>query len=415
MRLSDAWRLGYANIKTHKGRSIAAIITISILFGLVMGVNFILQGIQNSLMPYAEAVTDGTIYVRSYVRGSNGPATIEKRLAKYHGEKIGTLTDIDINGMEHILYISPEIVQPWVEVDFDTVPEDKLAYLITNSAKEFLAQNELFPGEEYRLGQYYDLGERGVEVGTIPAAGENTSLHLGESPDWNPLDLILAGISSGYRDDVLVVERGNDWRPEKYVAEKVSIVAKFDNVRDAYNYIQMNDENEFNYSALQAEAREIFSSQTGIYGAVRNAEKKLGILEIILLVVAIIIMAFTFAHLIDQNAAMIALYRSIGATTKDIVLISCCYLLQLCLGAIVLATVIGLIIAGVTTVMNMEQLKIVVEQFYGVKNQGEMILIGFNWWYVGTVGMMLLAVPVVFLLVCDHLSTKRIAMRLKRD
>ena len=411
MKLGDAWRLGHANVKSHKGRSIATIITISVLFGLVMGVNFVLQGMQNSILPYAEQATDGKIYVRSYIRGSNGPATIEKRLAKYHGTQIGTLTDIDVDGMQHILYISPEVVQPWLDVDLKSVPEDKLAYMITDYAKEWLAQ-----GEGYVLGQYLAIDDTmGVEVGMIPMVGQSGTLQMSESLDWNLLDLVLTKISGRQGYDLMVVERNDDWRPQEYEAEKVSVIATFDDVRDAYNYMQMTDEAEFGYSALQAEADEMFNNQTAVYGAVRDTEKTLRVLEMILLVVAIVIMAFTFAHLIDQDAAMVALYRSIGATTKDIVLVSLCYLLELCLWAIVFATVVGLSIAGVVTLMNMGQLKAVVEEFYNMKGAGEMILIGFNLRYLETAGLMLLAVPVAFLLVCDHLSTKHIAMRLKKD
>ena len=46
LKFSDALRLSWSNIAEHKKRSVAIIVTISILFGAIMGFNFMLEGLR---------------------------------------------------------------------------------------------------------------------------------------------------------------------------------------------------------------------------------------------------------------------------------------------------------------------------------------------------------------------------------
>lgn len=46
LKFSDALRLSWSNIAQHKKRSAILVVTIALLFGLVMGFNFLTSGIE---------------------------------------------------------------------------------------------------------------------------------------------------------------------------------------------------------------------------------------------------------------------------------------------------------------------------------------------------------------------------------
>lgn len=63
MRLFDAQRLAWSNLRAAWGRNLAAIIVIGVLFGLLMGVEFVLAGLENTLERYANEQTNNNIYI----------------------------------------------------------------------------------------------------------------------------------------------------------------------------------------------------------------------------------------------------------------------------------------------------------------------------------------------------------------
>lgn len=139
------------------------------------------------------------------------------------------------------------------------------------------------------------------------------------------------------------------------------------------------------------------------------------ILEIVFAVLAAVIMVLTFAHLLDQDAQMIALYRATGATTGDVVKITTCYLVQMSLLAIGLAMLIGLMLAGGVSLASAGDLRVAAEAHYGVTLKQGMALIGFDAGeYFTVVGVIVAMVPLALLLTADRLSGKHLAARLKR-
>ena len=62
LKFSDALRLSWSNIAQHKKRSAIIILTISLLFGVVMGFNFMLQGLQGTILDAALQTNDGNLF-----------------------------------------------------------------------------------------------------------------------------------------------------------------------------------------------------------------------------------------------------------------------------------------------------------------------------------------------------------------
>lgn len=440
MRISQALKLGHTNVTAHKGRSLAIVVTISVLFSLVMGVNFILQGLQDNMLRYADAFSDGKIYIKSECAGSKGEEIIRRRLEKYHGEVVGEIITMELENSRAVHVASPEVVERFLTVPLEEVPKDKLPVVMSNEMLERIAEAEA-RGDEYvteiAKGDY-------VVVGASEELG--TGLRLGGLREMHPLDFLLSNMGGIGSFEMLVVDDGSG-KVQDYVAElrqevverreemaaeygnleegeevyipemvdKTALVAVFTDAEAAYRYTLLDDEAEFGYRSSQYNAVELFGNQVRIIVATRRVQKMLGVLEIAILVVAVVVMAFTFAHLVALEAPIIALYRSLGARTSDIVLIYLVYLLELCVYAVGFATVLGILLALVVTGLNAAALQQVVERYYGLELPGGMVLLGFNWKYAKIAGLMLLVAPLAFGLTVDQLSPKRIAQKLKED
>lgn len=65
LKLSDAFRLSWSNIAEHKKRSAIIILTISLLFGVIMGFNFIASGIEETTITASAGQTGGNVYVEA--------------------------------------------------------------------------------------------------------------------------------------------------------------------------------------------------------------------------------------------------------------------------------------------------------------------------------------------------------------
>ena len=104
LKFSDALHLSWSNISQHKGRSAIVILTISILFGVVMAFNFMLEGLSKTTFDAAMQASDGKIYIAAgyneiasinegdYFKVNNledAEKAIVESVKRYHGQIIG--------------------------------------------------------------------------------------------------------------------------------------------------------------------------------------------------------------------------------------------------------------------------------------------------------------------------------------
>lgn len=137
--------------------------------------------------------------------------------------------------------------------------------------------------------------------------------------------------------------------------------------------------------------------------------------EIVLLVVAVVVATLTFAHLIDNDAATVALYRSMGASTGNIYAIYFLYLVELCLLAVVASVGIGLILAGVVAVLDAGGLAVRLQEYYGLIVAPRVRLVGIDHGFWAVTGMIMLVAPLVLALTSRRFGAKHIAKKLKED
>lgn len=138
-------------------------------------------------------------------------------------------------------------------------------------------------------------------------------------------------------------------------------------------------------------------------------------IEIIFIVVAIIVATLTFAHLIDQDAATIALYRSMGANTSSIYLIYLLYLLELCALAILSCILIALTLVGIMWLWNHAALASRLESYYYLDSPPKVRLFGINKIILWVVGSIIIIAPISLLLTLRRFSAKHITKQLKED
>ena len=146
-----------------------------------------------------------------------------------------------------------------------------------------------------------------------------------------------------------------------------------------------------------------------------NLQFMLTAIEILFIVIAILVATFTFAHLIDQDAATIALYRSLGASTGSIYLIYFLYLVELCLLAVLSCILIAFIIVGVMWLCNAGALAERLKEYYILKDLPKVNLFGLNGMFFWIIGAIMIVAPISLVLTMRRFSVKHIAKKLKED
>ena len=436
LKFSDALRLSWSNIAQHKGRSAIVILTISILFGVVMAFNFMLEGLSKTTFDAAMQASDGKIYIAAgyneiasinegdYFKVNNledAEKAIVESVKRYHGQIIGQVIQYNDVGSSRWT-INQELAERFGDLDFDKLQEDQIPYVGPKVEDEFF--------DLYLKDADDNKDKLLVKVGTYPAT-EPGSPTL---PGFNPLNLLLSGIHGFYTAPLMVddgsgkvmrylekmAEQNNTQEVIPYIEQ---FVVMFDNYDDAIAYywdiangknipkdIETPDGRKY-----VIHSGEDFSDVIGAELITRNTRNTLIFIEIFLIIVAVIIATLTFAHIIDQDAATIALYRSLGASTGSIYLVYFLYLLEMCVLAVLACIVMAMVLVGLLWLFNADALAKRLQEFYMLSSTPKVVLFGFDSLFYGIVGSILIIAPITLLLTLHNFSNKHIAKKLKED
>ena len=445
LKLSDTLRLSSSEFAGHKGRTIIVAATVAVLFGLVLGFNCLLNGLKTTLLETAVQPYDGKVYLQvGYQRVSLYGDSYYKNVAQisdktelytalraaleqqYNGKILGEMTSYPgINTISSpINIIDTDIAAAFGEFDLAKIPTDKVPILSP-------AQRD----DTYTTKTYDEF----ESVATYPVS-ERSNPTL---PGFNPLNLLLWQVygnsSSAY--DYLIKSEATDefvsnlaeqdvkrssydsldqffaaYPPEKYY------VVEFENYEDAANFYDHSRDTVATYAHNRTDGTEYSLLKMDIFGRViyvnldiSNLQTMLVMVEMLFVVVGIIIATLTFKHLIDQDAATIALYRAMGASSANIYLIYFCYLLELCLLAVVMALGIGLALAGVVALVDAGALAERLAEFYHLADLPKVWLFGWDGFSAFVLATIMLIAPVAMCLSLRRFSAKHIAKKLKED
>lgn len=431
LRLSDALRLSWANIAEYKGRSVVVVATVAILFGLVMGVNFLLRGLEVTLLDASVAKTGGKVYVETSFKksrcGSN-EERLNERLEKYHGEKVGTLKKYALDGETvGVIEVEPGKEFPTEEeyVGWGTEKQEMNAAHLsvgggtTLELKRASVLNLVLGGV---YGNAIEEGDLVVDDGSgeieeyiktrIEEIQRKKVANVDEMLAMDVAEEAEGGQEFTEEDIAYFYEEAENWEPE--VSEES--IAVFENYWDLKDYVLTRDTPEAKNLEPQAfGVGNLFSNTVDIINEVEMMRTVLKFFEVVLLVVAVIVATLTFAHLIDNDAATVALYRSMGASTGDIYAIYFLYLVELCLLAVAVSIGIGLILAGIVAVLDAGDLAVRLQEYYGLVVAPRVRLVGIDRRFWEVAGMIMLVAPLVLALTSRRFGAKHIAKKLKED
>lgn len=460
LKFSDALRLSWTNISAHKVRSTLVIITISVFFILILGLNLVFQGVEDTVLNAATIGSHGKIYIETgftsdtlsskpdlSVLPTNAENIVEQRLARYHGTKVGNLTLYYFENLSlqnpgepsnRIIHATPDwyevidasAVTNLLTVPLSDVPAGKVPVIAQQGKSLTEEQSETF----FIVG-YFPLSQ---------------SVNLRLPGGFNPLNFVLSDasgrIDTAYLNSILLVDDDNEAlktfltnRTERMKQEaeyvygrpdderskpaiQTFIIATFDKASDAAEYyLNMSREgSEFGYACdynhgYYCQARDLFGNAVSVASSFYRSNLILLFLGIILFLIAACVAATTLAHVVSEDAATVALYRSLGATTKDIYLVYLLYLLELCFIAVVVCFLASLLFAGIMALTSASALGAVLQKAYYLSEVPPISMLGFNPQFFLVLGSILLIAPLSLLLTIKSFSPKAIAKKLKAD
>lgn len=439
LKFSDALRLSWGNITQYKRRSVIISLTISLLFGVIFGFSFMLDGLSKTIFDATMQASDGKIYIatgyleitsldQSNFSEVEDLESAEKLIAenaeRYHGQVVGQITQYNIGNTRWV--VNQELAKRFSDLDYNKSKDIQIPYVGPK------IEDESF--DSYLKDANGDADELLIKVGTYPATEPgNPTL-----PGFNLLNLLLSGVHGSYTHP-LIVDDGSG-KVMQYLQNQASqsshsqdvtpylqqTVIMFNNYDDAIAYywdvwdvangegtprnIKTSDGKKYTIHS-----GEVFSNVIDAKLNIRNLQNTLIMIEIIFIVVAIIVATLTFAHLIDQDAATIALYRSMGANTSSIYLIYLLYLLELCALAILSCILIALTLVGIMWLWNHAALASRLESYYYLDNPPKVRLFGINKIILWVVGSIIIIAPISLLLTLRRFSAKHITKQLKED
>lgn len=299
MTIVETFKLSFREIKAHKTRSVAAIITVGILLVLIFSMLLVLQGVEDAITQYTKSNTGGGVFLLTEYEG-NDKTLVHKRAEKYHGEII-------------------------------------------------------------------ELTDEQIQI-------------------------------SGYN------------------LSNVDVIMKFDDLKNACEYYDKLDEEELHYSYGDYQIIELFGNQIGAYKYLQEIKNALIYpASIVLVIISASIFLFTMAHIISSNAMTFALYRSIGATRKQILAIYFIYIMELCFCAVLFAILVAFVITVIINARGQDYFAKWLAKYYTNLPRVGIVPVGINLGCLKIAVCMFLASALAFLLCLDRFSDKRIAQKLREN
>lgn len=436
LRLYDALRLSWRNIAQHKVRSAMIVMTVSILFSAVMAFNFVLDGLDKTVFDAAMKASNHKVYIAtgySEVSSSNqgeyykvnnlddAEKLIEESIRQHHGQVVGQIAQYNIGDSRWV--INKELATRFSNLDFSKLKDNQVPYIGPKAEAESFG--------EYLMNADGSKDKLLAKVGTYPVTKPGGLFLSGN----NPLNLLLSRlqVSGGYP---LIVDDGSD-KVIQYLQNQASysslnqeitpdiqqVVAEFDNYNDAIAYYWdivsdnniLMDVETLNGRKYIMHSNEIFSNVIGAELSIRNLHNTLVIIEFLFITISVIVATLTFAHLADQDAVTISLYRSLGATTSSIYTVYMLYLFELCVLAALACIVVAFSLAGITWLTSAKELAQKLQDFYMLNNKPKITFFECNDLFFGIIGSIFAVVPLSMMLTLHHFSAKHIAKKLRAD
>ena len=424
--------------------------TVVVLFAPMLSLAFLAQGIRNSILDTSALQTGGAVYIQTGFLADiyygaeervitpapeNADEILRERIAAHHGEIVGTITaarrslgwDYDLISASAVEAFQGDTALSLVAnattpaTDLNTSTANTLASPLPAIANSNLHLSDpalsilaTYPGTKTR----FNLQGASAALSFFTDAISGTPSQTFLIDDGSP------AIQS-YRDQSLA-----DWRarcqqtyqstcdyhpslPEHYVV-------RFANPRDAAAYqttagfdsLRYGYDTDADYQYL---ITDLFNNTLSVAGATTSAQFIIYVVMGAFLILALILIVTTLSHAADEDAAIIALYRSLGASTRAVHLIYFLYLLLLCLLAALISFLVALLFASLTALIVAAPFAASLQTFYQLSTPPAISCLGLDGFALLLLTAILLIAPLALLLTFHQFSTKHLSRKLKNE
>lgn len=466
LRLRDALRLAFVNLAGNRRRTSLIIMTVVVLFAPMLSLAFLAQGIRNSILDTSALQTGGAVYIQTGFLADiyygaeervitptpeNADEILRERIAAHHGEIVGTITvarrslgwDYDLISTSAVEAFqndtAPSLDANVITTTTDTTPpadanatDDANAGLNTSTANTLTSPLPAITNSNLHLSDptlsvlatYPGTQTLFSLQGVSSALGFFTDAISGTPSQTFLIDDGSPAIQS-YRDQALADWRARcqqtyqstcDYRPslpELYVV-------RFINPRDAATYqttagfdsLRYGYDTDADYQYLIAD---LFNSTLSVAGATTSAQFIIYVVMGAFLILALILIVTTLSHAADEDAATIALYRSLGASTRAVHLIYFLYLLLLCLFAALISFLVALLFASLIALIVAAPFAASLQAFYQLSAPPAISCLGLDGFALLLLAAILLVAPLALLLTFHQFSAKHLSRKLKNE
>ena len=453
LRLRDALRLAFVNLAGNRRRTSLIIMTVVVLFAPMLSLAFLAQGIRNSILDTSALQTGGAVYIQTGFLADiyygaeeriitpapeNADAILRERIAAHHGEIVGTITATRRSLGWDYDFIGASAVETF---QGDTAPSTNLTGTATTTDIAPItdaATNTLTSPLPAITNSNLHLSDPALSVlATYPGTKTLFSLQgasaalsfFTDAISGTPSQTFLVDDNSpaiqSYRDQALADWRARcqqtyqstcDYRPnlpELYVV-------RFANPRDAAAYqttagfdsLHYGYDTDADYQYLIAD---LFNNTLSVAGATTSAQFIIYVVMGAFLILAFILIVTTLSHAADEDATAIALYRSLGASTRAVHLIYFLYLLLLCLLAALISFLVALLFASLIALIVAAPFAASLQTFYQLSTPPAISCLGLDGFALLLLTAILLIAPLALLLTCHQFSTKHLSRKLKNE
>ena len=441
MRTKDVLRISLKNIRIYFKRNLIIMAVMGVIFGIVLAINLWFQGMENSYTELANQSTEGRVIIEA-TNSMEGmiiddalPKTTRQEMAEdieAHGGKV--LGDAEKFGLFGSVVLSKELVENRIMVDMEEVPVDAAPVLVSTFlgeqllGKNFSAEytNAVRKQKDYKEYQDKLIGKTftdtygakyyvvGLNSGNFHV--DNLSFNQLERGSNNILNPVLAFVATP-NGTPIVIDNGKSesWQKGEKISledivgiktESESLIAVFDDSKSAYEYFQHGKGRFMNVDLPNRTYSVIIvagMSPETMY-IMENMNFVINIVSVALGLIAAIVVVFTSIRLVDQDRQNVALYYSLGATTRQVRTIYLFYSLELMIGAAILAFCSASVIVLAFSFLNQEILGIQSALGFNlVATPGEI-------WYAVNAGTFVIIVAMLTVsFICIAINNKRLA------
>ena len=354
MKIFNIIKLGHKNFLIHKKSSFCFVAFFSIVFSLVVFISSLLGFFKDTVSEKFEAATGGKVMVEvNLCFGSYQPFFEDEEQCvdpeiynkeareiaeEYHGDLIGAI--IDYTSGKEIVSVVPESATKFINAKPTYyAPDGKIPIVTSVGFDDADLENDSF----YNIGNY---------------PGDIRSIYFGSNPNHKE-----------FLDNFIY-----DSLPEK------NYYLVYDATGKLENYLAENNYSVYHYKPLlifdnTEDAYKLYKDKTGVWeiftqtirvkedNRIMHKASKYMFMACVVIAIIAIIVVLMFAYIRDEK--MISLYRSLGASKKDIAMIYFVDTLETIILTAICAYVIGSIACFITISINKDAIDVAMARFFG--------------------------------------------------